>query len=141
MLRPEAGTNAEPCDSSGRSSAPSYAEATMTRLFSGTPWDQPPKCERCGELTAACQCPPHLKSLLPPEKQTAKVAVEKRKKGKLVTVVRGLSPVESDFSALLTKLQTTCGAGGSLQTDTLELQGDHAERVKELLRGMGYRVS
>jgi translation initiation factor 1 len=113
----------------------------VTRLFSGTPWDQPPRCEHCGELEADCQCPPHLKSLLPPEKQTAKVAVEKRKKGKLVTVVRGLSPQESDFAAILTKLQTACGAGGSVQADSVEVQGDHAERVRELLRGMGYRVN
>lgn len=113
----------------------------MTRLFAGTPWDQPPKCARCGELTSACKCPPNLKSLLPPEKQTAKVGVEKRKKGKLVTVVRGLSPTESDFAALLTKLQTTCGAGGSIQGDTLEVQGDHATRVREQLQALGYRVT
>lgn len=112
----------------------------MTRLFSGTPWDQPPQCERCGALQSACQCPPQLKSLLPPEKQTAKVAVEKRKKGKLVTVVRGLSPTESDLTALLTKLQTSCGAGGSVQADCVEVQGDHAERVRELLRTVGYQV-
>lgn len=113
----------------------------MSRLFAGTAWDQPPKCERCGELTSACQCPAHLQSLLPPEKQTAKVAVEKRKKGKLVTVVRGLAPGESDFATLLTKLQTTCGAGGSIQDDTLEVQGDHALRVREQLRSLGYKVT
>jgi translation initiation factor 1 len=82
-----------------------------------------------------------MKSLLPSEKQTAKVGVEKRKKGKLVTVVRGLSPTESDFAALLTKLQTTCGAGGSIQDDTLEVQGDHAARVRETLLALGYRVT
>lgn len=113
----------------------------MTRLFTGTAWDQPPKCERCGELKSACKCPAHLKSLLPPEKQSAKVGVEKRKKGKFVTVVRGLSPIESDFTALLTKLQTTCGAGGSIQDDTLEVQGEHADRVREQLRALGYKVS
>ncbi|WP_425618236.1 translation initiation factor [Anatilimnocola sp. NA78] len=112
----------------------------MTRLFSGTAWDQPPKCERCDKLQSECQCPKHLKGLLPPEKQTAKVAVEKRKKQKLVTVVRGLSPTESDLAALLTKLQTSCGAGGSVQTDEIEIQGDHADRVRELLRTIGYRV-
>lgn len=111
------------------------------RLLAGTEWDQPPRCNRCGELEADCQCPTHLKSLLPPEKQSAKVAVEKRKKGKLVTIVRGLSPKESDFAALLTQLQTACGAGGSIQDETLEVQGDHADRVRELLRGLGYRVS
>ncbi len=113
----------------------------MNRLFAGTAWDQPPKCERCGELKSACQCPAHLKGLLPPEKQTAKVVVEKRKKGKLVTVVRGLLPQESDFAALLTKLQTSCGAGGSIQEETIEVQGDHAERVREQLRALGYKVS
>lgn len=112
----------------------------MTRLFSGTAWDQPSKCERCGKLESECQCPKHLKGLLPPEKQTAKIAVEKRKKGKLVTVVRGLSPAESDLAALLTKLQTSCGAGGSVQTDTIEIQGDHGDRMRELLQGLGYRV-
>jgi translation initiation factor 1 len=112
----------------------------MTRLFAGTPWDQPPRCDRCGKLESDCQCPPHQKSLLPPDQQTAKVVVEKRKKGKLVTVVRGLSPAESDLAALLTQLQTACGAGGSVQAGTVEVQGDHAQRVRELLRGMGYRV-
>lgn len=110
------------------------------RLFSGTQWDQPPKCERCGLLKTECQCPAHLKSLLPPDKQTAKVGTEKRKKGKLVTVVRGLSPQESDLPALLTKLQTSCGAGGSVQDDTVEIQGDHAEKVRDILRGLGYRL-
>jgi translation initiation factor 1 len=110
------------------------------RLFSGTQWDQPPKCERCGLLSTECQCPAHLKSLLPPDKQTAKVGTEKRKKGKLVTVVRGLSPQESDLPGLLTKLQTSCGAGGSVQDDTVEIQGDHAEKVRDILRGLGYRL-
>ena len=58
-----------------------------------------------------------------------------------MTAVRGLSPHESDFAALLTKLQTACGAGGCVQADGVEVQGDHAERVRELLRGIGYRVN
>jgi translation initiation factor 1 len=91
-------------------------------------------------LSTECQCPAHLKSLLPPDKQTAKVGTEKRKKGKLVTVVRGLSPQESDLPGLLTKLQTSCGAGGSVQDDTVEIQGDHAEKVRDILRGLGYRL-
>ena len=110
------------------------------RLFSGTQWDQPPKCVRCGQLPDSCTCPAHLKSLKLPGEQTALVGVEKRKKGKLVTVVRGLSPTESDLTALLTQLQTSCGAGGSIQEDAIEVQGDHAERVRSFLKGLGYRV-
>jgi translation initiation factor 1 len=110
------------------------------RLLAGTPWDQPPKCLRCGERRESCRCPAELKNLKAPSEQTAQVGVEKRKKGKLVTVVRGLAPTESDLAALLTQLQTTCGAGGSVQGDTIEVQGDHAERVRSLLQQLGYRV-
>jgi translation initiation factor 1 len=110
------------------------------RLFTGTQWDQPPQCQRCGRPAGECTCPAHLKGLKPPSEQTAKVSVEKRKKGKLVTVVRGLSPAESDLAALLTQLQTACGAGGSVQDNGLEVQGDHAQRVRAFLQDLRYRL-
>ena len=110
------------------------------RLFAGTQWDQPPRCERCGELEEVCQCPPPPAPRIPPEKLTARIAVEKRKKGKLVTVVRGLSANESDLPELLTKLKSTCGAGGTLKDDIIELQGNHLDRVRGLLSDIGYRL-
>lgn len=115
----------------------------MTRLFSGTPWDRPPTCERCGQLETECKCPPlpaPAPPRIPPEKQTAKLAVEKRAKGKLVTVVRGLPAAGNDLPELLTKLKTACGAGGTLQEETLEVQGQHLERLRETLQALGYRV-
>jgi translation initiation factor 1 len=78
--------------------------------------------------------------LTPPEKQTARLAVEKRKKGKIVTVVRGLAAEENDLPALLGRLKAACGAGGTVKDDLLEIQGDHLERVRGLLAGIGYRV-
>ncbi len=110
------------------------------RLFEGTPFDRPPRCEACGELEEACVCPPPEKVLTPPSKQTARLAVEKRKKGKVVTVVRGLSADDNDLPALLTRLKSTCGAGGTLKDDTLEIQGDHHEQVTNLLKSLGYKV-
>ena len=53
------------------------------RLFEGTPWDRSPSCERCGVLEEDCCCPPPPKVFAAPEIQTARLAVEKRKKGKL----------------------------------------------------------
>ena len=82
------------------------------RLFEGTPWDRPPRCERCGELEEVCTCPPPPRVLTPPEKQTARLAVEKRKKGKVVTVVRGLAADDNDLPGLLGRLKAACGAGG-----------------------------
>ena len=110
------------------------------RLFEGTQWDVPPRCDSCGELEEDCHCPPPPKEYLAPEKQTAKLAVERRKKGKIVTVVRELSSKDNDLSELLAKLKNACGAGGTLKDDTLEIQGDHLIRVRELLAEIGYRV-
>ena len=112
----------------------------MTRLFAGTPFDIPPRCDRCGELEQDCQCGPAAHQWLDPSKQTAKVRVDRRKHKRMVTVVWGLDPTESDLRALLSKLQSACGSGGSVQGDSIELQGDHAERVGMALRDMGYTV-
>ena len=114
----------------------------MSRLFAGTPFDRPPTCERCGQLETACTCPPVVaeKVLIPPEKQTATLRTEKRAKGKLVTVIRGLSAEGNDLPGLLTKLKSHCGAGGTLSGDDLEIQGDHLTRIKTLLTTLGYRV-
>jgi translation initiation factor 1 len=110
------------------------------RLFEGTQFDIPPTCDRCGKLEEECTCPPPPREFTAPEKQTAKLSIEKRKKGKMVTVIRGLSAEENDFQELLTKLKNACGAGGTISDDELEIQGKHIERVREILREIGYRV-
>ncbi len=108
------------------------------RLFEGTPFDRPPRCERCEELEEECKCPPEPKHRTPPEKQTAKLAVEKRKRGKSVTIVRGLA--DSDLAWLLKELKSACGAGGAVKDDVLEIQGNQMERLRKELLKMGYRV-
>lgn len=110
------------------------------RLFEGTPFDRPPTCERCGALEADCICPPEPPPRIPPDQQTARLSVEKRKKGKLVTVVRGLSVEGNDLPALLTRLKSTCGAGGTLKDGVLEIQGKQLSPVRDALRTIGYRV-
>jgi translation initiation factor 1 len=112
------------------------------RLFEGTAWDRPPTCERCGKLEAECTCPPIVppKERIPPQKQTARLTVEKRKKGKLVTVIRGLSAEANDLPALLTRLKNACGAGGAIEEDALEIQGDQLNRLQTILGEIGYKV-
>ncbi|MAV38415.1 MAG: translation initiation factor [Planctomycetaceae bacterium] len=110
------------------------------RLFAGTQWDRPPRCEHCGELQDTCGCPPPPKTLTPPEKQTARLAVEKRKRGKVVTAIRGLSPDENELPDLLVQLKNACGAGGTLKSDWIELQGDQRSRVRALLIALGFGV-
>jgi translation initiation factor 1 len=110
------------------------------RLFAGTPWDRPPRCDRCGQFEAECTCPPPPPTRIPPEEQTAKLAIEKRAKGKVATVVRGLPAAGNDLAGLLTQLKNACGAGGTVKDDILEIQGRHLDRVREMLEQIGYRV-
>lgn len=113
------------------------------RLFANTPWDIPPRCDRCGELESDCQCPPELPLAaprIPPEKQTARLAVEKRPKGKWVTVVSGLPSAGNDLPELLAMLKNACGAGGTIKEDRLEVQGEHLPRIRETLQRLGYRI-
>jgi len=110
------------------------------RLFAGTPFDRPPQCDRCGLLEADCRCPPPPAPRLPPDRQTARLAIERRKKGKVVTVIRGLPTVGNDLDELLTRLKSRCGAGGTIKDECLEIQGEHLDRIRELLAELGYRT-
>ena len=110
------------------------------RLFEGTEFDRPPRCERCGELEDDCACPPEPPPVIPPGEQTARLSIEKRKKGKAVTVIRGLPANGNDLPSLLTRLKSACGAGGSLQDDGIEIQGRQLDRIRDVLSEIGYRV-
>ena len=110
------------------------------RLFEGTQFDIPPTCDRCGKLEEECNCPPPPPQYTSPQMQTARLAIEKRKKGKVVTVIRGLPAAENDLPTVLAKLKNSCGAGGTLKDDELEIQGKHLERVRHVLNEIGYRV-
>jgi len=57
-----------------------------------------------------------------------------------MTVVRGLSAAENDLPALLTQLKNCCGAGGTVKEEQIEIQGDHLERIRQMLADMGYRL-
>lgn len=59
------------------------------------------------------------------------VFVERRAKGKVVTVVRNVS---GDAEHLLKSLKKRCGAGGVLRDGDVEIQGDHRASIEAFLR-------
>ena len=111
------------------------------RLFEGTQWDVPPRCDRCEELDADCKCPPLPKppNIVEPSKQILKIQVERRKRGKVVTVIRGIADDDAR-AGLLTDLKNVVGSGGTTREDCLEIQGDHAETLSKTLAQRGYRI-
>ncbi len=73
-----------------------------------------------------------------PRDQPARVGREKRRKGKTVTVIKGLDPVASDLGAILGQLKAACAAGGAIKDGRIEIQGDHREKALAILQGLGY---
>jgi translation initiation factor 1 len=109
-------------------------------LFDGTTLERPVVCEGCGRLEAECACPPATVVRTPPAEQTVRLAVEKRARGKAVTVVRGLADEGEHLSEVLTKLKSTCGAGGTVKEGQIEIQGRQLDSIRAVLEKAGYRV-
>ncbi len=111
-------------------------------LFDGTPLERPIVCDRCGADARDCRCTAESPQLVdvPPAEQRLRLTLEKRKRGKTVTLISGLTGSAVQAKQLLKALKDDCGAGGTLQADQIELQGDHRQRVGRWLREQGYPV-
>ncbi len=68
-----------------------------------------------------------------------KVRTEKRR-GKLVTIAWGFQSKPKELEALLALCKKTLGAGGQVVDQSLEIQGDHVDRMKQLLKSEGWAV-
>ena len=60
------------------------------------------------------------------------------RRGKTVTVVRGLPPRE--LPKVASDLKRQCGSGGAAKDGVVEIQGDHRPKVVARLEAQGYRV-
>lgn len=77
---------------------------------------------------------------LAPEQQDLRVWIDRKHRGgKTVTLVKGFVGREEDFAELGRMLKSRCGVGGSAKDGEIIIQGDHRERVVELLLGAGYK--
>jgi len=95
------------------------------------------RCHKCGRYP--CRCPKPVS--LPPEQQTARIQRERKGRGgKTVTVVGNLQLKPEDLKALGKRLRVLCGTGGTVKEGSIEIQGDHRDRIGEALRELGYKV-
>lgn len=95
-------------------------------------------CPACRKPLAQCICKAQ-RAAVPVGDGAVRVSREsKGRGGKTVTLVRGLPLDAAALAALGKRLRNACGTGGTAKDGVLELQGDHAERVVELLKAEGY---
>jgi translation initiation factor 1 len=78
---------------------------------------------------------------LPPQQQNLRVQASRAgRKGKTVTVITGFQAKPETLATLLKQLKTQCGAGGTVKENEIEIQGEHKQKLVEILTGMGYKV-
>ena len=95
-------------------------------------------CPACRRPLAQCVCKAQRTSV-PAGDGVVRVSREsKGRGGKTVTLVRGLALDAAALAALGKRLRSACGTGGTAKDGVLEVQGDHAERVVELLKAEGF---
>lgn len=96
-------------------------------------------CPKCGKPVDACIC----------RKATAGTVGDgivrifrdsKARKGKTVTLIKGLRLNEKALHDLHSDLKRMCGSGGSIKEGVLEIQGDHRDAIFVELKKRGFTV-
>ncbi len=91
-------------------------------------------CPKCGLPVAACVCEEIAK-----QDQQIVVKTEKRRFGKIQTIITGFEGV--DIKEIAKKLKSELACGGTVKNNAIELQGNHRDKLKPLLIEEGFEES
>ncbi|MCY7369179.1 MAG: translation initiation factor [Chamaesiphon sp.] len=84
---------------------------------------------------------PDETSELPPNQHKLKIEVSRKGKGgKTVTIVSGFQVSLETLNSLTKILKNQCGAGGALKDNSIEIQGDHRQKLLEIVTKLGYKA-
>lgn len=89
-------------------------------------------CPKCGLPEQACVCEQIVKS-----SQKIKVTTDRKRYGKIVTIVTGFES-GMDVKKIAKTLKNELACGGTYKDNAVELQGDHRNKIKELLVKLGF---
>jgi translation initiation factor 1 len=88
-------------------------------------------CPKCGLPKSICAC-----KVIEREAKVVKIYTVMRKFDKPITIVEGID--EKSGRSVSKQLKTKLACGGTFKEGKIELQGNHKERTKQLLKEMGY---
>ena len=97
-------------------------------------------CPDCGQPIAACTCKQAAR-VVPAGDGIVRVSLDtKGRKGKGVTVIKGVPLDAAALAALGKQLKANCGSGGTTKDGVIEIQGDHRDTVVAALQKQGMTV-
>ncbi len=97
-------------------------------------------CPACRSPMTQCVCA-RARAAQPPSDGIVRVSREtKGRGGKAVTLVKGLQLEAAALAALGRELKAACGCGGTVKDGVIEVQGDHCDRLMQLLQAQGHTV-
>jgi len=104
--------------------------------------DQGNMCPHCAKPIKECQCSANaqrqrisqLDGIVRLSRET------KGRKGKGVTLIKGLALNDKELKALAKTMKQKCGTGGAVKDGTIEIQGDQRELLKAFLEQLKYTV-
>jgi len=96
-------------------------------------FDETDTCKTCGLPRELCGC----LNIAREQQANIRIAVEKRKWGRDVTVITGIDS-RIDLSGLAQRLKRKLATGGTHKDGRIELQGNHVRRVLEILSNEGF---
>ncbi len=88
-------------------------------------------CPKCGLPLQACVCEEIVKT-----EQRIQIRTEKKKFGKIATLVSGFQGV--DLKTIAKGLKQELACGGTVKDNVIELQGDHSKNAKKALAKLGF---
>ena len=90
-------------------------------------------CPKCGLMSELCVCETIAK-----ESQVIKVYLERKKFKKYSTIIEGVDEKSIDIKELARKLKAQLACGGTVKDGKIELQGDHKNKIKDILIKAGF---
>jgi translation initiation factor 1 len=97
-------------------------------------------CPECGRPVGDCSCK-SARTAIPAGDGIVRVSHEtKGRKGKGVTLIKGLALDGQALAGLAKQLKAACGSGGTVKDGVIEIQGDHRDLLIAALLEQGHTV-